>query len=111
MLVSGCTVKVEDPGGDDGGITPVQGNMITIRDCKADPFMLETTDGSEVTFQNADSVAHTIIIDGEEFPLAAMGTLKVVPKRPENAPSNLDYTDNYNCDGAHSGAIFIPASG
>lgn len=106
ILLAGCTQT-----GTQTGTQPrtTAGNVITIDDCKAEPFILEVAEGTEVTFRNADAAAHSITIDGQEVPLPAEGSAKVVAKRQANAPSDIDYTNNYLCDGASSGAMYIPA--
>lgn len=70
-------------------------NVITIKDCAADPQILEIEAGQSVTFKNADSVDHTLFSQeiGGEVKLAANASLTVTPKFPFKS-----FTTNYTCD-------------
>ena len=94
-------------------LMPIAGKMITIRDCKGEPQILQTNEDDEITFMNADGAEHTIFIAGanETLQLSAKGSIKYIVRRASVAPANLDFTDNYTCDSTVSsgGAIYIPA--
>lgn len=62
-------------------LVPARGTSITIRDCKADPYILEAQKGSEISLVNADAQARTLFLakpeGGSEIALPANGSLKL----------------------------------
>lgn len=88
---------------------PVSGTTITIQNCKADPYMLEISEGTEITINNTDDQAHTLFIAGPntEVKLPAGGSTKIVAKFSQGH----NFTYNYLCDQqgypSYGGAIFV----
>ena len=78
------------------GIMPEKGSKIAIEDCKADPMVLQVSDGTEVTFVNDDDEAHTIFIENQEIKLPVEGSVKFMAKSPLGP--GISYTTNYLCD-------------
>ena len=86
----------------------VSGTTITINDCKADPYILQVSEGTEITINNADSQSHTLFIAGpnKEVRLPAKGATKIVAQFSHGK----NFTYNYLCDDQSlpkGGAIFV----
>ena len=94
-------------------LVPIAGKTITIRNCKGEPYILEVSEGDEISFVNADGEEHAIFIAGanKDLKLPAKGLIKYTARRASGAPTNFAFTDNYICDSTNftGGAIYIPA--
>lgn len=106
FLLVGCIYSVETT---QQGAAPVAGESVTLTNCKAEPFILQASEGTEVVFKNADGQPHVLYIDNNQINISAKGSATLTARRLASIPENLDYTNNYLCDSALSGAIFIPA--
>lgn len=90
-------------------VLPVSGTTVTINNCKADPYLLQVSEGTEITINNDDNQLHTLFVAGpnKEVKLLAKSSAKVIAKFPQGS----NFTYNYLCDQqgypSYGGAIFI----
>lgn len=101
----------EDKSGPSPIIQPIAGNRITIKDCKADPSVLQVSKGAVVTIVNSDDEKHTLSF--YDFSTGGQGNLElpaegVISTVKLSAPVN--FTNNFSCDQKtlpYGGAVYV----